>query len=108
MFKLNPNPTFQCAVPISVAGLPEPLDLNLVFRRKSKTALEKWMSDAKGKDDAAILHEIILSWTVKDDADADVPYSLTALAEFLENYPAAHGELFRGYLRELTEAKRKN
>lgn len=108
MFKLNPNPTFACAVPISVAGMPEPMDLNVVYRRKSKAALEKWMAEAKGKEDAAILHEVIVSWSVKDADDKDVPYSLSALAELLDNYPPAHGELFRGYLRELTEAKRKN
>lgn len=109
MFKLQPNPTFTAQVPISVAGLPEPLELAVTFRHKNKAALEAWLSGAKGKADEALLHEVIESWAGVQGADgAEVPYSLTALGELLSNYPAAHGELFRGYLRELTEAKRKN
>jgi hypothetical protein len=45
---------------------------------------------------------------MKDDKGEDVPFSTTALRDLLENYPAAHGEIFKTYLRELTEAKRKN
>lgn len=109
MFKLNPSPTFTAQVPISVPGLPEPLELAVTFRHKNKAALQKWMSEAGGKEDAALLHEVVEGWTgLQDDAGVDVPYSLTALTDLLNNYSAAHGELFRAYLRELTEAKRKN
>jgi hypothetical protein len=45
---------------------------------------------------------------VKDEDGKDVPYTLTALSDLLENYSASQGEIFRAYLRELTEAKRKN
>ena len=109
MFKLCPAPTFTAAVPLSVAGVPEPLDLVVTFRHKSKAALDAWMSGAKGKADDVLLHEVIDSWAgMQDGSGAEVPYSLTALGELLNNYPASHGELFRAYLRELTEAKRKN
>lgn len=109
MFKLNPAPTFTAQVPLSVPGLPEPLALAVTFRHKGKSALAAWMASAAGKQDAELLHEVIAGWSgMQDEAGAEVSYSLAALTDLLENYPAAHGELFRGYLGELTEAKRKN
>jgi hypothetical protein len=109
MFKLNPNPTFECAVPLSVAGIPEPVDLRVTFKHKNKTALSAWMKDAGSKDDTTLLAEVLTGWVgMKDDKGEDVPFSTTALRDLLENYPAAHGEIFKTYLRELTEAKRKN
>lgn len=109
MFKLNPAPTFVAQVPISVPGLSEPLEVAITFRHKAKTAVKSWMDNAAGKTDADLLHEIIAGWSGMQAEDgAEVAYSLTALGDLLENYPASHGELFRAYLRELTEAKRKN
>ena len=109
MFKLNPSPTFVAQVPLSVPGLAEPLEVAITYRHKNKTALGAWMAGAAGKADAELLHEVIAGWSGMQGEDgAEVPYSLTALTDLLENYPAAHGELFKAYLRELTEAKRKN
>ena len=109
MFKLQPAPTFVAQVPLTVAGLPDPVELAVTFRHKNKAALEAWIAGAKGKTDDVLLHEVIEAWDgMQDAAGAAVPYSLGALGELLSNYPAAHGELFRGYLRELTEARRKN
>lgn len=109
MFKLNPNPTFTVAVPLTVPGMPEPLEVNMTFRHKNKTALSKWMQEAAGKDDSALLHEVLSGWSgMQDDTGCDVPYSLSALTDLLCNYPASHSEIFRAYLQELTEAKRKN
>ena len=109
MFKLNPSPTFVAQVPLSVPGMPEPLDIAVTFKHKNKTALKAWMAGASGKDDAVVLNEVISGWSgLQDDAGAEVPYSITSLTELLNNYAASHGELFRAYLRELTEAKRKN
>jgi hypothetical protein len=109
MFKLNPSPEFTCAVPLSVAGQPEPLDLQVTFRHKNKAALQSWFDVVAGKPDAASLHEVIKGWTgMQDDAGAEVPYSLSALTELLNNYARAHQELFLAYVRELTESKRKN
>lgn len=109
MFKLNPSPDFACAVPLSVPGQPEPLDLQVTFKHKNKAALQSWFESVAGKPDAALLHDVIKSWSgMQDDAGAEVPYSLSALTELLNNYACAHQELFAAYLRELTESKRKN
>lgn len=108
MFKLNPNPTFLAAVALSVPGLSQPVEIQVTFKHKNKAALDAWMKTTN-KNDAEILSEIIESWSgIKDDKGDEVPYSMTALTDLLSNYPVAHTEFCRAYLRELTEAKRKN
>ncbi len=57
MFKLTPDPTFAAAVPITVPGMPAPLELPVVFRHKNRTAYNAWVDGFKDKADAAILHE---------------------------------------------------
>jgi len=109
MFRFNPNPTFTALVPISVPGVPEPMDVSITFRHKNKVALKAWIASASGKEDAALLHEVVVDWSgPKSDEGEPVAYSLTNLGEFLNNYGTAHGEIFRAYLKELTESKRKN
>lgn len=109
MFKINPSPVFAVQVPLSVPGLPEPIDVCVTFRHKNKTALARWIADAQGKEHTVFLHEVIESWSGVQDSDGcDVPYSLSALTDLLGNYSIAHSELFGAYVRELTEAKRKN
>lgn len=109
MFKLNPNPTFACAVPLTVPGLPEPLEVQFTFRHKTDTQLAAWILESKGQDELVLLHGLIVSWSgVKDDAGAEVPYSLTALTDLLGNYWAAKDEIASAYARELKESKTKN
>lgn len=109
MFQLDPSPTFDVQVPISVPGKAQPLDLSVSFRHKRKTAIAAWINTARGRTDVEILGEVIESWSgVHNAKGEDVPYSVAALTTLLENYPAAKDDLFQVYLRELTEAKRKN
>lgn len=109
MFKLTPDPTFAAAVPITVPGMPAPLELPVVFRHKNRTAYNAWVDGFKDKADAAILHEVIVSWSnVQDEAGQEVPYSLSALTNLLGNYAQATAELYSAYKRELTESRAKN
>ncbi|MEY2686558.1 MAG: hypothetical protein RL375_756 [Pseudomonadota bacterium] len=109
MFQLDPAPTFDASVSISVPGQADGIALQVTFRHKRKTAIADWISRARGRSDAEILDEVIERWSgVHNAAGKDVPYSREALDTLLENYPAAKDDLFQTYLRELTEAKRKN
>ena len=109
MFKITPDPTFHAAVQITVPGLPEPLELAVVFKHKNRVAYNAWVDGFAGKADASILHEIIVSWSnVQDEAGQEVPYSLTALTNLLHNYAPATAELYAAYKRELTESRVKN
>lgn len=109
MFQLDPNPTFQVSVPISVPGRADGIALLVTYRHKRKTSIADWIARARGRTDAEILGEVIEGWSgMHDAAGQDVPYTVGNLDTLLENYPAAKDDLFQTYLRELTEAKRKN
>lgn len=109
MFKLTPNPTFTVPVPITVPGMPEPIEVQITFRHKNKAALRAWVVDGAGKDDAALLHDLIVDWAgMQDEKGANVPYSLTALAELLDGYWSARDDITDAYLTELKESKSKN
>lgn len=108
MFRLTPNTLFKALVPLSQAGIEQPLDVAFEFRHKTKEQLADWMARAPGRSDVDVLNEVIVSWGVVDDDGAAVPYSHTHLATLLSNYPPAKGEIFSAYLAELTKAKAKN
>jgi hypothetical protein len=109
MFQLDPSPTFEVSVPISTPGKAEGLPLTVTYRHKRKTAIAAWIASARGRTDLEILGEVIDGWSAVHNAKGeDVPYSTDALGTLLDNFPAAKDDLFANYLRELTEAKRKN
>lgn len=109
MFKINAAPTFTAPVPISVPGLPEPLEVVFTFRHKNKDALKAWITEGAGKDDAALLHELVVDWAgMHDERGEAVPYSLSALHTLIGSYWAARDEITSAYLRELKESKAKN
>ncbi len=116
--RIDPNPTFPAKVGLTVPGQAAPAELALVFRHKGKEALQAWMrggqpgqgeAAAPPRSDADFLGEVVAGWSgVQDAAGADVPYTPEAFARLLEAYPAAAGEIYRAYLRELTESRLKN
>lgn len=109
MFRLQPNPTFECSVPLSRPELEQPVSIKVTFKHKGKQALAEFISRAPGREDVDHLSEIIAGWSGVTDADGNaVPYSYDNLHKLLESFPPAAGELHRAFLRELTEAKRKN
>lgn len=109
MFQLDPNPTFPATVLISVPGQQSGTPLLVIFRHKRKTAIADWIARARGRTDAEILGEVIERWSgMHNSQGEDVHYTPDNLDTLLENYPAAKDDLFQTYLRELTEAKRKN
>jgi hypothetical protein len=107
MFRFIPLPTFTVPVPLSVPGMPEPIDLMVEFRWQDKAALDAWLATVPGRPDAVVLHEVIVGWQGMTHEGAEVPYSLTALGDFLTRYGLAARELMRAYLAELTESKKK-
>lgn len=118
--RIDPNPTFAAKVGLSVPGQAAPAELELVFRHRDKEALQAWMAGGSAgagapadpppaRTDAEFLGEVVAGWSgVQDAAGADVPYTPEAFARLLKNYPAAAGEIYRAYLRELTESRLKN
>ncbi len=114
MFKLNPSPTFSASVSLSVPG-GTVAELPVVFKHKGRKALAEWVkrpaaAAAEGRElsDAEYLAEVIEDATVFNDEGVAVPFSVDVLAQVLDAYPAAGGELFAAYMAALTEAKAKN
>lgn len=102
MFKLDPKPTFQATVQITLPG-GESLPLPVIFRHKTKTQLQAWLRDTS-QGDMEMALDVIES---VPDKGADQP--LTAFLEQLfENYPAAALDVYLTYRRELTQSRVKN
>lgn len=110
MFNIDPAPTFTADVPLSRPGLAEPLAVRVTFKHKNRVELAAFVAAYTGKtDDVETLNQVIVSWAGFIDAEGkDVPYSTASLSKLLTNYTPARGELFKAYLSELTDAKRKN
>ena len=114
MLKLNPNPTFSAEVSITVPGEKEPGTVTLVFKylgRKDfaeflkRTGEEKDDNDKvvkPAKSDIEVFSEIVLGWDIPDE------FSPKNVAIFLDNYPAAAGEVYTQYARLLFESRVKN
>lgn len=107
MFCINPAPVFNCEVPLSRAGLNEPIYINVTFRYKTRDQLAAWVLRSGNVEDVQLLDEIIEKWSGLQDADGNaVPYSLTSLSTLLANFTPARGEFFAAYLSELTDTKK--
>lgn len=120
-FKLIPKPTFIAAVQLTVPGQPEPAEVDFTFIHKGRLELALWRSQVQAPadpeklktwvapKDVDFLAEVITDWGRVDDPEGKpVPYSKNALEELLDNYPAAAGEIYGGYLRAQTESRAKN
>lgn len=103
MFKLQPNPTFKSKVQISIPGADKPAALEIEFKHLARPKIKEFFEGLEGKTDAEALGEIIVGWV-----GVDAPYSADSLQTLLDNYPAAGGELFEAFRRDLLESRRKN
>lgn len=103
MFKVQPNPTFPCKVELSVPGEDKTKIVTVTFKHLSKPQIKTYFDGLEGKTDAEALGEIITDW---DGIDAK--FNTESLQTLLENYPAAGGELFDAFRRDLMESRRKN
>ena len=101
--KLQPNPTFTANAEISVPGQDKPARVTVTFKHLSKNKIKDYFANLEGKSDAEALGEIITGWDGIDEK-----FSPDALAELLDNYPAAGGELFECFRANLMESRRKN
>ena len=120
MFKIIPNPTFTCPVPLSVPGVDKPLAITITFKHKSRRELADYQARAVAVamaaegEDAPLLYvdyvaEIIDTWAgVGDAAGKPLPYSRETLAQLLEAYPASGPEIVRTYTRQLSHARAGN
>ena len=102
MFKLCPDPTFWTSVAIPIPG-GEPGTIEVECAHMGREAFQAFIEDAKSGDDLTTCAAIVRGWK-----GIDAEFSAEALAELLDNYPAAAGQIVRAYSEELVGARRKN
>lgn len=107
MFKLTPNPTFWATVALTVPGSEAGESVEFEFRHMGQKALAALLR-ADGANDLDILPALIADWRGVAGADGAVKFSIEALTELLDNYPAASVEIFTAYRRALVESRIKN
>jgi hypothetical protein len=110
MFKIIANPTFTCAVNLSVPGLDKPLAVQMTFRHKTTRGLNAWLDKSlTAEDEATYLDEVLEGWQgVAGPDDQPLAYSKAALAQLLDQYPSAGAEIVRAYHHQLRDARAKN
>lgn len=109
MFCIDPAPTFAADVDVPMPGGATAV-LPLTFRHRSIRQVQELQARmaSDSLSDAQILGELIEAWQVTRADGSDVPYSADALAELLDNYPAAGPEIYRGYVDALRRGRLGN
>jgi hypothetical protein len=125
MIKLQPNPTFEAQVRLTVAGQMEPVEVTFVFRALSRQRLSNLLVLTRVIEKNAlrrVVEYLKLCWRAKKLASVldmideivfawegfDVPYSIGALGTLVEEFPGAHTSIFLSYLENQEAARRKN
>jgi len=103
MFKIQPDPTFEADVKLSVPGQKDPATVRIKFHYKGRDESAEFVKTLKKKSYYEACKEIIVSWQ-----DFDVEYSEDNLAKLLANYVPAGNEILMAYCSELAGAREKN
>lgn len=102
MFKLNPNPTFWVKTKVRTPG-GEESEFEVEYRHKGKEALQRFMESAKGRSEAEVMAEVIVSWR-----GMDVDFSADNLKTLFDNYPGLGSVMIVDYGVELMKARAGN
>ena len=109
MIRLNPDPTFDVLVKLTVPGQLAPVEVPMVFRHMASDKLSGWFESNRDKKPADALDEIVAGWSgVMGDDGTMVAYSKNALALLLKNYQPATAEILRAWQLGLSESRVKN
>lgn len=98
---LDPKPTFSVKVPIPVHGA-DPVDVLFEFKHMTVTGYAEWSANLKGRKDTDVVLEIVQSWQLDDELNAE------NVDRLLDNYAGAAHAIFSTYRNELFQARRKN
>lgn len=107
---LNPTPTFEADVALSEPGQAEPVNVAFVFKHKGRKDLDAFVKlpverEASGNaiKDPEYLADIVVGWP-----GVDAEFTPENFATFLEARPTAGQEIYRAYLKNLTQSRVKN
>lgn len=113
MLKLNPDPTFENEVAITVPGQAVPGTVLLTFKYRTSKEYFDWFNEMREKKDKGktikegksikdAFPEFVLGWNLPDE------FNQENINIFLENYPAAYEDSFKHYTKALFESRVKN
>ena len=91
---LKPNPTFQKAVDVPVAG-GEPAQITFTFRHRSRDDLAAWRATLGERPDVEIIPEMATAWDLAEPFDAE------NIAILAQNYQGAGRAMYTAYIEEL-------
>jgi len=106
-FVLDPAPLFASGARLSLPGGGESR-LPVTWRHQKRSALQGWIERVGRDGELSALCEVIDDWRVVDSSGAAIPFGSETLAQLLDVYPAAGGELCRAYVEALTESRLGN
>lgn len=107
MFKIAPNPTFWATVSLTVPGSDAPANIDIEFRHFGQKALAALFRQDNATD-LELLPALIADWRGVEGDNGAVKFSIEALTQVLDNYPAAAVEMFTAYRRALMDSRIKN
>ncbi len=108
--QLQPNPTFEAKVGLSMAGQEKPVEAGFVFKYRNKDEAQAFYDrlqaqDKPGNKDADLVADCVVGWK---EEDFDQPFTAENLLTLQKNYPNAALEIVLTYLREVAGSKAKN
>jgi len=119
MLKLNPNPTFEAEVEITVPGQQETGTVKLTFkylgRKEYRAMVDSW-DEVREPDKANKPGKVVKPATLTEDAflqfvngwELPEPFNLENVQIFLNNYPAAYMDTFTQYSKLSLQSRLKN
>jgi hypothetical protein len=113
MLKINPDPTFESEVQVTVPGQKEPGTMKLTFKYRSGKEYSEWykgMEEVKegkkvvkeGKKTTEALPEFVVGWDLPEE------FNQSNIDTFLDNYPMAYRDIHSHYLKALFTSRVKN
>lgn len=99
--RLVAAPTFKAKAPIPIPG-GSPVDVELIFTHRTKTAFEEWRKASEGKGDVELVMEMATGWDLED------PFNIESVTTLLNSYHGAARAISTAYAKELLGARLGN
>lgn len=100
-FVLKAEPTFKAKVAFPIAGA-DPVDVELTFKHRTRTALDEFVKTREGKTDVVNFMEMVEAWSLDDE------FTKANVELLLDNYIGVARATFQAYIDELLQARRGN
>lgn len=94
------NPTFKAKVGIPIAG-GNPVEVEFIFKHRTKTELDKWLA-IEHKSDVNVILDVASAWDLQE------PFDESNVSILCQNYIGSSREIIKKYVEELTQAKLGN